>query len=112
MILLINPRTSKPLEAQTDFFREPNLGLLYLAAILDLNNIQVDILDLEQFKHFNKPELENLIREKITGYNIFGITSLTNTFHMALDVARIIKSQNQNNYVIIALWQSSIFIRK
>ena len=101
MILLINPKTSKPTEAQTDFFREPNLGLLYLAAILDLSNIPVDILDLEQFKDLNKSELENLIREKITGYNIFGITSLTNTFHMALDVARIIKSENQNNYIIM-----------
>lgn len=101
MILLINPRTSKPLEAHTDFFREPNLGLLYLAAILDLNNIQVDILDLEQFKHLNKSELENLIRVKITGYNIFGITSLTNTFQMALNIARIIKSQNRDNYIIM-----------
>jgi len=101
MILLINPKTSKPTEAQTDFFREPNLGLLYLAAILDLSNIPVDILDLEQFKDLNKFELENLIRERITGYNIFGITSLTNTFHMALNVARIIKSQNQNNYIIM-----------
>ena len=101
MILLINPKTSKPTEAQADFFREPNLGLLYLAAILDLSNISVDILDLEQFKDLNKSELENLIREKITGYNIFGITSLTNTFHMALDVARIIKSENQNNYIIM-----------
>jgi len=37
MILLINPKTTKPTEFQTDFFREPNLGILYLAAILDQN---------------------------------------------------------------------------
>ncbi|MFX1312633.1 MAG: B12-binding domain-containing radical SAM protein [Promethearchaeota archaeon] len=101
MILLINPKTSKPSEVQTEFFREPNLGLLYLAAMLDLSNISVDILDLEQFREINKSELENIIREKITSYNIFGITSLTNTFHIALNVARIIKSQNKRNYVIM-----------
>jgi len=45
MILLINPKTTKPTEFQTDFFREPNLGILYLAAILDQNNIPVELLD-------------------------------------------------------------------
>ena len=49
MILLINPKTSKTSEVQREFFREPNLGILYLTAILELNNIPTDILDLEQF---------------------------------------------------------------
>ena len=46
MILLINPKTTKSTELQTDFFREPNLGILYLAAILDRNHLPVEILDL------------------------------------------------------------------
>jgi radical SAM superfamily enzyme YgiQ (UPF0313 family) len=100
MILLINPRTSKPLEVRSQFFREPNLGLLYLAAILDLNNIPVDILDLEQFIDFSETELENLIKERMAGYRIFGITSLTNTFRLSLNLARIIKA-NRGNYVIL-----------
>jgi radical SAM superfamily enzyme YgiQ (UPF0313 family) len=100
MILLINPRTSKPSEVRSQFFREPNLGLLYLAAILDLNNIPVDILDLEQFIDFSETELVNQIKERIAGYRIFGITSLTNTFDLCLNIARIIKA-NEGNYVIL-----------
>ena len=95
MILLINPRTSKPSEVRSQFFREPNLGLLYLTAILDLNDIPVDILDLEQFVDLNEVELENIIKERIVDYKIFGITSLTNTFHLALRVARIIKNYDR-----------------
>ncbi|MFX1410093.1 MAG: B12-binding domain-containing radical SAM protein [Promethearchaeota archaeon] len=101
MILLINPKTSKPSEIRTDFFREPNLGILYLAAVLDINNISVDILDLEQFKSLNSEGLKELIEERARNYKIFGITSLTNTFHIALDIANIIKEQDKNNYVIL-----------
>jgi len=101
MILLINPRTSKPSEVRTQFFREPNLGILYLAAILDLYNLPVDILDLEQFIDLNDVELEELLKERIANYKIFGITSLTNTIHLALNIARIIKNQDQENYVIL-----------
>ncbi len=101
MILLINPRTSKPSEVRSQFFREPNLGLLYLAAILDLNDIPVEILDLEQYIDLDDDELENVIQERIIDYEIFGITSLTNTFHLALNTAKIIKNCDRNNYVIL-----------
>ena len=101
MILLINPRTSKTSGEKLQFFREPNLGLLYLAAILDLNEIPVDILDLEQFRDLNQSELRDLVKERIKGYKIFGITSLTNTFHIALDIVRIIKNQDKNNFIIL-----------
>ena len=101
MILLINPKTTKPSEIQTDFFREPNLGILYLAAVLDSYNIPVDILDLEQFINMNKVELKKLIKTKIVNYKIFGITSLTNTFNIALEIARIIKKQDINNCIIL-----------
>ncbi|MFX1388650.1 MAG: B12-binding domain-containing radical SAM protein [Promethearchaeota archaeon] len=101
MILLINPRTSKSSEVHAEYFREPNLGLLYLAAILDLNNIPVDILDLEQFIELNETELERVIIEKIRDYNIFGITSLTNTFHLSINIAKIIKNQKNNSFVIL-----------
>lgn len=101
MILLINPKTSKTPEVQRDFFREPNLGILYLAAILELNNIPVDILDLEQFLDFTELELKDKIKEKAKEYQIFGITCLTNTFHLAVDIARIIKKKNRNSYIIL-----------
>ncbi|MFX0039843.1 MAG: B12-binding domain-containing radical SAM protein [Promethearchaeota archaeon] len=101
MILLINPRTSKPSDARTQFFREPNLGMLYLAAILDLNDIPVEILDLEQFIDLNDNELKELIEEKVSNYKIFGITSLTNTIHLALNIARIIKNRDKESYIIL-----------
>ncbi|MHA2393406.1 MAG: B12-binding domain-containing radical SAM protein [Promethearchaeota archaeon] len=101
MILLINPRTSKSPEAQRAFFREPNLGILYLAAILDLNNIPVDILDLEQYIDLSSEELQKVIINKISGYQIFGITSLTNTFHIALDIATTIKNHVKDSYIIL-----------
>ncbi|MFX0037181.1 MAG: B12-binding domain-containing radical SAM protein [Candidatus Hermodarchaeota archaeon] len=101
MILLINPRTSKISEVRSHFFREPNTGLLYLAAILDSNDIPVEILDLEQFIDLNNSELEKVIKEKVKGNKIFGITALTNTFYLALHIARIIKNQDGSNYVIL-----------
>ncbi|MFX1281802.1 MAG: B12-binding domain-containing radical SAM protein [Promethearchaeota archaeon] len=101
MILLINPKTSKSSEVQKPFFREPNSGILYLAAILDNNNIPVDILDLEQFIDLGEEELKDVLKEKLKGYKIFGITSLTNTFHLALDIVHIIKEQNKDSYVIL-----------
>ena len=101
MILLINPKTSKSSEVQKLYFREPNLGLLYLAAILDQSNIPVDILDLEQFLDLSDSELKHLIEEKSNCYKIFGITSLTNTFRLALDIARIIKEQDDDNIIVM-----------
>jgi len=101
MILLINPKTSKTSEVQREFFREPNLGILYLTAILELNNIPTDILDLEQFLDFTELEIKEQIREKAIEYQIFGITCLTNTFHLAVDIARIIKKENKNSIIIL-----------
>ena len=87
MILLINPKTTKATEKSTDFFREPNLGILLLAAILDLNDFSVDILDLEQFPEYSV----EILKDRIQGYNIFGISCLTNTYNLALRIAKIIK---------------------
>jgi len=101
MILLINPKTSKSSEVQRLYFRDPNLGLLYLTAILDQHNIPVDILDLEQFLDLSELELKHLIEEKSNSYKIFGITSLTNTFHLALDIAKIIKEQDEDNIIVM-----------
>jgi magnesium-protoporphyrin IX monomethyl ester (oxidative) cyclase len=101
MILLINPKTSKKPKVQREFFREPNLGLLYLAAILDYNNISVDILDLEQYIDFTELEIKDIVKEKSRNYSVFGITSLTNTFHLAIDIARIIKKRNRNSFIIL-----------
>jgi len=101
MILLINPKTTKPTEFQSEFLREPNLGILYLAAVLDQNNLDVDILDLEQYLNLNRTKLEELILEKIHNYQIIGITSLTNTFDMVLKLVRLIKDYDNDKYIIL-----------
>ena len=101
MILLINPKTTKPTEFQNEFFREPNLGLLYIAAILDQNNIPVEILDLEQYYGLEPEELNKIIIEKIERYEIIGITSLTNTFYLVKQIAELIKRYNKEKIVVL-----------
>ena len=100
MILLINPKTTKFTELQTEFFREPNLGILYLAAILDQNNISVEILDLEQYYGLESDAIHKLIIEKAKQNQIIGITSLTNTYHLALQIAKLIKSYDSTKIVV------------
>ncbi|MFX0074491.1 MAG: B12-binding domain-containing radical SAM protein [Candidatus Hermodarchaeota archaeon] len=101
MILLINPKTTKSTELQTEFFREPNLGILYLAAILDQNGVPVEILDLEQYYNYERDELTQVIIEKIANHQVIGITSLTNTFHIALQIAKSIKNHSPNKIVVL-----------
>ena len=101
MILLINPKTTKPTEFQTDFFREANLGILYLAGVLEQNNIPVEILDLEQYYGLEPEELNKIIIEKIDHYEIIGITSLTNTFYLVKQIAELIKRSNKEKIVVL-----------
>ena len=101
MILLINPKTTKSKEVQTQYFREPNLGLLYLAAILDQFSFHVDILDLEQYAHLENFDLKSLIKAKIEPYNIFGLTSLTNNYALTEEIIRIIKTLKPDSKIIL-----------
>jgi anaerobic magnesium-protoporphyrin IX monomethyl ester cyclase len=100
MFLLINPKTSKSTESQLRYFREPNLGLLYLAAVLEQNGISVDLLDLEQYYHLDEFTLNDLLLKKQFNYKVFGITSLTNNFDFSLSIAKIIKSNDPNCKII------------
>jgi len=107
MILLINPKTTKkPTEFRTEFFREPNLGILYLAAVLDRYNLSVEILDLEQYyfeqnDDLNKEFIKNAILEKAKRHDIIGITSLTNTFYLTKQIAELIKKSNREKIVVL-----------
>ena len=101
MILLINPKTTKSTELQTEFFREPNLGILYLAAILDQNNISVELLDLEQYYGLESEDIDPIILEKIKNHDIIGITSLTNTFHLAIHFAKLVKNYSRKKIVVL-----------
>ena len=101
MILLINPRTTLNSQNVEEYFREPNTGILYLAAILDLHRHYVDILDLEQYPNLTNIQLKKIIENCVSKYEIFGITALTNTFHLTLKIASMIKKSDSNKIVII-----------
>jgi anaerobic magnesium-protoporphyrin IX monomethyl ester cyclase len=101
MILLINPKTTKSTEINAEYFREPNLGLLYLAAILEDQGIPVEILDLEQFLPFNDTDLERIIEHHIRGFNIFGLTSLTNNFSYTLQIVKIIRILKPHSKIVL-----------
>ncbi|MBY9021451.1 MAG: B12-binding domain-containing radical SAM protein [Candidatus Lokiarchaeota archaeon] len=106
MILLINPKTTKSTEFQTEFFREPNLGILYLAAVLERQKLSVEILDLEQYYleqdgDINSESIKDVILEKVKRHDIIGITSLTNTFFMANKIAELIKKSNREKIVVL-----------
>jgi len=100
MILLINPKTTKPSEFQSDYFREPNLGLLYLTSILDQNHFDVDLLDLEQYYNYTSEQIELILKTVSSKYFIFGITCLTNTYGYSLKIAQSIKKANRNAIII------------
>ncbi|MBD3212137.1 MAG: radical SAM protein [Candidatus Lokiarchaeota archaeon] len=99
-MLFINPKTTKPTEQNTHFFREPNSGLLYLAAILDEYDFEVDLLDLEQFLHLSKTAVNNALLDYSTTHDVIGITSLTNTFQKAMDYAQIIRRKFPEKIII------------
>ncbi len=101
MILLINPKTTKSTEINVEYFREPNLGLLYLASILEDQGIIVDIFDLEQFYPLNDSELEGIIKNKIRGYSFFGLTTLTNNFYYTLKIIKIIRRLVPQSVIIL-----------
>lgn len=101
MVLLVNPKTSKPTEVNTNYFREPNNGLLILAALLDRNGINVEILDLEQFLALNKEQREKILLDSVSGHKVIGITCLTNTFHNAHGIAKKIKDAFPEKYIIM-----------
>lgn len=99
-MLLINPKTTKPTEIKTSFFREPNNGLLYIAAILERNDIDVELFDMEQFLHLNKNTIRKTIINATSPHKIIGITSLTNTFQEAMKIAEIIRNEYPQKIIV------------
>jgi anaerobic magnesium-protoporphyrin IX monomethyl ester cyclase len=101
MVLLINAKTSKPSEINVDFFREPNNGLLCLVAILEANGIDSEILDLEQYRQVNQSNKDKAIIDEASKHKIIGLTSLTNTFHIVMHVASIIKDLFPKKLIVL-----------
>src|SRR5271157_751803 len=82
-ILLVNPRTNRA-GVSVDFRREPPNGLLTLASALEIAGYSVQLLDLEQIAN---PREE--LRDQLEGIEVIGLTFLTSTFPLAVDLARV-----------------------
>ncbi len=77
-----------------DDMRNPPLGLLYLAAVVRQAGYQVRITDLRSRK---QEEFSELIGES----DIYGVTSASPEYPMALAIARIAKSKNPEGRTVI-----------
>ena len=86
-VLFINPAQPK-IEQLQEVEKLPPLGLAYLAAVLENNGIQVDIHDdyLLQWEQDNTVKLAQQ-------YDIVGITGLTATSLVAIELAKRLKNK-------------------
>jgi len=92
-ILFINPRTELEDRAKI-FHREPPNGLLILCAILENAGYDVNVLDLSVA---TSSELENYLLEEPT---VVGITSLTNTYPIAMKILDKVKKIIPNSITL------------
>jgi radical SAM superfamily enzyme YgiQ (UPF0313 family) len=93
--LLINA----PLEKRGTYKSfSPPLGLLYIAAVLEKNGFDVDVIDGNQERNF--PEEVSL---RTNGYNphIVGISAMTPTFSNAVKTAEEIKRMKPESIVVM-----------
>jgi radical SAM superfamily enzyme YgiQ (UPF0313 family) len=88
-IALINPPSKTS-------FPQPPLGLVCIAAVLEKNGHEVNIIDAQALKID-----ENEVAERIAGANVVGITSMTPTFNSAVNVAKAIKKINNSCFIIM-----------
>ncbi len=83
-IVLVNSRTTR-FNARENFLREPPSGLLILAAVLENAGYSVEIVDLEI-----APDYKAVLRYEPQDIQFLGLTFLTPTFPLAIDIAHYI----------------------
>lgn len=76
----------------------PSLGLLYIAAVLEKADINVEVVE---FRFMEDPwhNFKKLVSKK--EYDVAGITALTYTIPDALKVAKLIKHVNPNTFIVL-----------
>ncbi|HUX97917.1 MAG TPA: radical SAM protein [Candidatus Deferrimicrobium sp.] len=92
-ILFINPRTELEMESKI-YHREPPNGLLTLCAIVENAGYDVDFFDLS-VQSMNK--LQRYLSEEP---RLVGITSLTNTYNIAMDISDKVKEISPNTKIM------------
>lgn len=88
-MILINP----PLDTK---YPQPPLGLASLAAVLERNGNNVEILDANALQ---LPEKD--VVKKAGGEDVIGITAMTPTINSAIRIARGIKQNNPDSAIIL-----------
>lgn len=98
-ILLLNPPILNldPVKASL-FFNSPPLGILYIAAVLEQNNIDVKVIDAA-VDGLTIPSLLQKIEQN--AFDIIGITSTTFSFYSSVELAKKIKLLNNDIKIII-----------
>ncbi|MBM4053779.1 MAG: radical SAM protein [Planctomycetes bacterium] len=74
----------------------PPLGILYLAAILERHNIEVEVVDLADKE---KELIETL--ELYAGADLYGISATTPQYPQALIIKKILCEQNKKNLIAV-----------
>jgi anaerobic magnesium-protoporphyrin IX monomethyl ester cyclase len=92
---LVNPPYPKGAHQHTPFIP---LGLGYLAAVLEKNQYQVDIIDYQALQ-LTHEQFRNEIRKRQP--DIIGVTSTTLTYKSALQIAKITKETLPNCLTVI-----------
>ncbi len=87
--VLINP-------LQDTKYPEPPLGLASIAAVLERENYQVEILDANALRLS-----ESEAAKEIGNVDIIGITAITSFINSATQVAREIKKEKPSSTVIV-----------
>ncbi len=92
-LLLINPRTE--LEASSkQFYREPPNGILQLFTTCRKQGFSVEFIDLSIHSH---GKLQKALEQKP---KVIGLTCLTNTYPLALKIARIARDSSPDSKII------------
>lgn len=98
-ILLINPPiTSVNPVISSLFFNSPPLGILYIAAVLEKNKIDVRVIDAA----LESLQIRDLI-DRILSYNpdVVGISSTTFSFSSSVELAKHIKAVKYSIKIVI-----------
>ncbi|MDD5130543.1 MAG: radical SAM protein [Candidatus Omnitrophica bacterium] len=102
-ILLINPSLKQEQirhysdKVEKNRGTHPSLGLLYIAAVLEQNNHQVQVIDIDTEPNPQKKILHSLLNFKP---EIVSLHVMTWTFHQANEIAKLVKNTLSSAYII------------
>lgn len=74
----------------------PSLGILYLAAVMEQQNINVTVADLT-----NKEDELEVALQSFAGADIYGVTATTPQYPQAFRILNILRSQNPTAHIVV-----------